>query len=61
MDPKGFYAYPDSDPSFHFFADPDPTVYYDANLDPDTDPAPRQSNANLRPLVCVDPPRPYYI
>ncbi len=28
-----------------FYADPDTTVYFDA------DPAPRQSNANLRPLV----------
>jgi hypothetical protein len=40
-------AYPD--PAFHFNADPDPAFHFNANADPD--PAPNQSDANLRPLV----------
>ncbi len=42
-----FNADPDS--SFHFNADPDPTICL--NVDSDLDPAPHQSDANLRPLV----------
>jgi hypothetical protein len=37
------------DPAFHFDADSDLALLF--NEDPDPDPAPHQSNANLRPLV----------
>jgi len=54
-------VYPDWDPSFHFYADPDLAVHFHANLDPDTDPAPYQSNANLRPLVYRPSTAPLYM
>ncbi len=57
-----FHFDTDPDPTFHFDADPDPTFHFDADPDPishfhfdadaDSDPAPHQSDANLRPLVC---------
>ncbi len=47
--PHHFNADPNSDPAFFFNADPDPDFHFNA----DQDPAPRQCNANLRPLSSV--------
>ncbi len=41
----------DPDPSFCCHADLDPTFHFNADPDPDLDPAPHQSDANLRPSV----------
>ncbi len=38
----------DPDPAFHFNADSDPAFHLNSDTDPD--PAPLQSDANLRPL-----------
>jgi hypothetical protein len=46
--PHHFNADPNSFPAFYFNADPDPDFHFNADLDT----APRQSDANLRPLVC---------
>ncbi len=54
-DPHRFHADPDF--SFHFNADPDQNFYL--NADPDTDPAPHQSDANLRLLITNPPQRLY--
>jgi hypothetical protein len=47
LDPHHFNA--DPDPAFHFNEDPDPAFYF--NVDTDPNPAPHQSDGNLRPLV----------
>jgi hypothetical protein len=46
-DPHHFNANPD--PGFDFNADPSPELAFHSYADPD--PAPRQSDGNLRPLV----------
>jgi hypothetical protein len=48
-DPHHFDA--DPDPAFHFNANPDPDFHFNADPDPDPDPAPHQSDGNLRLLV----------
>jgi hypothetical protein len=45
----------DPDPSFRFDADQAPNVHIDA--DPSPDPAPHQSDANLKNHYSTDPPR----
>jgi hypothetical protein len=47
-DPHHFNADPDQ--AFHFNADPDPAFHVNADPDPDPDPAPLQSEGNLRAL-----------
>ncbi len=46
-DPHNFNA--DPEPAFNFNAVPYPVFHF--NADPDPDPAPHQSDGNLRPLV----------
>ncbi len=53
-------SYSVADPK-DYYADPDPAITFDANLDPDTDPAPHQSDANLRPLVYRPSTAPLYM
>jgi hypothetical protein len=50
VDPDlGFHFNSDPDPAFYFNADPVPAFYF--NADPVPDPAPLQSDGDLRPPV----------
>ncbi len=55
-------------PTFHLDKDPNPTIHFDAdsdaashqsNANPASDPAPYQSDANLRPLAYRPSPAPF--
>jgi hypothetical protein len=43
----------DTDPAFHL--NPDPAFHFKVDVDLDPEPAPHQSDGNLRPMVYIDP------